>query len=82
MIKLKCFIKEMLSFIKDIVLIDIILFNNYLIFLKIMVVLFIFKVFLFKYEEDEIDREDDGGPVYYYDNDKHLMMISTSSNNI
>ena len=41
-----------------------------------MIVLFIFKVFLFKDEEDEIDHEDDGGPVYFDDNDKKLMMIS------
>jgi hypothetical protein len=46
-----------------------------------LIVLFIFKVFLFKYEQDEIDHEDDGGPVYY-DSDKQLMMISTSENNI
>ena len=43
-------------------------------FFKIIIGLFIFKVLLCKYgEEDEIDHEDDGGPVYY-DNDEQLMM--------
>ncbi len=46
-----------------------------------MIVLFIFKVFLFKYESDEIDHEDDGGPVYYV-NDKELIMSLTSESDL